>query len=599
MSPVPHALNVAIDDSITVTIEGKMISSGTLKNHIYIYGSQSGLHLQEGLDANRNVEDQTAWVKNFKFKPGELISVIIKEIVDGDFHLKPYQWQFSVAPESGTGEFKRREELYLPPSSEPVSIFAADLNGNDIPDLAVLDGSSGDVSIFANRESNMGLGFDKDPVNEIPTPADNSLALTAYQEDQRTASSTNYPHITGGDLYGNGYSSLMVTSKATDEIIIYRNNQDKENENNDDRINMDDDFYFEPQPIKTGLQPVMSAVADFNNDGKMDIAVLGSGNGQVIIHTNENDFDTTSYQVGNAPTSLVVRDFNNNGYLDIAVAVSGQDQIDFLENDQNGGFKDAVSTILDFSPGPLLAGNFSGSNSDGAPGDDFIELMVGAANSNRLELYTFDKNTGEFSSKQSLDSIEPGPAANFAAGGFFEKSALDIITAYQGYDHIDLYQNLGNKEFQSASSIDPEPLNGPPFGIGLAVADFALNGSMDIAVTNSSSNKITILYNDGGSRSPPSESGGVTAFPNPFTPNDDESNDRTGFNFSDADVHNPVLEIFNFEGRRIKTVRDLNGETLFWDGRNDSGKIQLPGVYIYVIKDGSKAIASGVVTLAR
>ncbi|MEX0780872.1 MAG: gliding motility-associated C-terminal domain-containing protein [Balneolales bacterium] len=632
VGPIPHALNFTNDDSISVAISGEMISTNTLRDHIYIYGSQSGLRLQDKLVADRDEDAQIAWVKDFNFKPGELISVTIKEVCDSDdddeecdeekdFHLNPYQWQFSVRPESGTGEFKRRVQLDLPAASQPSSVFATDLNDDDFIDLAVLNGDNGVVSIFFNRESNMGLGFDNEPVNIFPP--ENSATLTGYQGEQRTSSLANYQHISGGDLRGNGQLSLIVTSKSTDEILIYhvekegKGTEDDEEEGEEDEYvdQNEKEFVYEKQIIKiAGESPIMSEVADFDNDGKMDIAVLASGSGGVEIFNNEDiinkdtgeiiipeDINSTSYPVGSDPVSLITRNFNEDGdnkdgFIDIAVASRGQNHIDFLENDKEGGFKVAVSTGLTFSPGPITAGNFLGTDG-GEPGDNFVELAVGSGNTNRVAIYIFDTSNGTFSQSRIVNSA--APTVYLSSGNFEGGTAHDLITVNHGHDSIELYPNQDNDEYASAVSITPDPPTDLPFGVGFALADFAQNGSMDIAVINPGSDKITILYNEGGTRNPTNPGSEVSAFPNPFTPNYDGYNDRTSFDFGDIKLANPVLEIFNFEGRRIKTIRNLDGTKLYWDGLDNNGREQQPGVYIYVIKDGSKALGSGVVTLAR
>jgi len=48
-----------------------------------------------------------------------------------------------------------------------------------------------------------------------------------------------------------------------------------------------------------------------------------------------------------------------------------------------------------------------------------------------------------------------------------------------------------------------------------------------------------------------------------------------------------------------KVVKHLsNGET-FWDGKDESGKLMLPGCYLYIIFDGSRAIHRGLIHLIR
>ena len=87
--------------------------------------------------------------------------------------------------------------------------------------------------------------------------------------------------------------------------------------------------------------------------------------------------------------------------------------------------------------------------------------------------------------------------------------------------------------------------------------------------------------------------------PNPFTPNDDSYNDFVAFKVNEFGLFQPVLRIFSFEGRLIRTDDELVDGFLQWDGRDDAGREQRPGVYLYTVEDNRRIVASGHITLAR
>lgn len=87
--------------------------------------------------------------------------------------------------------------------------------------------------------------------------------------------------------------------------------------------------------------------------------------------------------------------------------------------------------------------------------------------------------------------------------------------------------------------------------------------------------------------------------PNPFTPNGDTFNDEVTFRVNEFGLNEPVLRIFSFEGRLIRTNNELIDGSLKWDGRDESGREQRPGVYLFTVEDSQKVVASGHLTLAR
>lgn len=87
--------------------------------------------------------------------------------------------------------------------------------------------------------------------------------------------------------------------------------------------------------------------------------------------------------------------------------------------------------------------------------------------------------------------------------------------------------------------------------------------------------------------------------PNPFTPNGDGKNDFAMFDMHRLGVVNPKLRIFDLNGKRIRTITDKQNDKLQWDGYDQNGREQLPGVYLYILEDSGERVAQGYVVLAR
>ena len=100
----------------------------------------------------------------------------------------------------------------------------------------------------------------------------------------------------------------------------------------------------------TGGRTLGAAVADFNGDGKADIAVaVLDGNGVTILLGNgDRTFQTPeSYAAGITPLSIATGDFNGDGKADIAVADNGfyflGNEVRVLLGNGDGTFQPAVA----------------------------------------------------------------------------------------------------------------------------------------------------------------------------------------------------------------------------------------------------------------
>src|SRR5262249_46658522 len=131
------------------------------------------------------------------------------------------------------------------------------------------------------------------------------------------------------------------------------------------------------QSYIAGEHPNSIALADLNNDGKLDVVVANLGSevdrGQLSVYLGKGDGtfpNPMNLDVGFRPRAVAVGDFLGNSLSDLVVANSGSDTITVYLGDGLGGFSGPFeypsSDPADPTPGPvaLVVGQFNNAGID-------------------------------------------------------------------------------------------------------------------------------------------------------------------------------------------------------------------------------------------
>jgi len=251
-----------------------------------------------------------------------------------------------------------------------------------------------------------------------------------------------------------------------------------------------------PRVFGAGSFPFGVAVGDFNEDGKLDLAVANSnllsqqtsslgvflGNGDGTLQP------MAAYQVGRTPRAVVAGDFNGDGHLDLAVA--NQDGfVSVLLGDGHGNFQNAVNFAAGASPLSIAAGDFNGDHVLDLAVANFVEKAAAGQ-------VTVLIGNGDGTFRPPVQYAAGVVPQAITVGDINGDGRPDLVVANDGYGNIP--GKVGVMLGQGDGTFGPMQEYGAgvnPFSI--ALGDFNGDGSLDVVVTDETQLRVEVLLNDG------------------------------------------------------------------------------------------------------
>lgn len=228
--------------------------------------------------------------------------------------------------------------------------------------------------------------------------------------------------------------------------------------------------------------------ADFNGDGKIDVAVAGQFGWEVLLGTGSGFQVTAHYypKNGNIDPGLAVGDINGDGKPDLVYSSSFAVQ-SFIGNG-DGTFGPGTALNL---PNPY-PGRWSEVELADWSGDGKLGLLVN--NQAGSFLYRLPSN-GDGTFGVGIPMRLPYPSAQFQVADFNGDGIPDIQGA--GGDHITVYSGKGGGQFAEPVSYPLDYYPGDTLASyeGAAIGSIRNNGRLDVVATVSDG--VNILFNMG------------------------------------------------------------------------------------------------------
>jgi len=237
-----------------------------------------------------------------------------------------------------------------------------------------------------------------------------------------------------------------------------------------------------------GAFPYSAAVGDFNNDGKVDLAVsngdstlsvlLGNGDGtfrpQVTYNTDPNG----------TPLQIAVADFNGDGNTDLVVTNSvggSSDTVSILLGNGDGTFQTQQTYSVGFGAQEVAVGDF---NDDGN-----ADLAV---TNNRDNTVSVLLGNGDGTFQSQVTYAVGNQPFSISTADFKGRGKTDLVVSNLGDNDVSVLLGNGDGTFQQ--QITYATGNYP---VGVAVGDFNGDGNADLAVANGNDSTVSVLLGNG------------------------------------------------------------------------------------------------------
>jgi FG-GAP-like repeat len=346
-------------------------------------------------------------------------------------------------------------------SQQVVPLAVGDLNGDGKPDLVATSNSPSIESLLNNGNETFTVAQSLSGSNQIGGGA----ALADLNGDQKL------------DLVA-GYFSGFAGFPNVDFVSVFDGNGDGT---------------FGPQvptyAVTTGTNTLGSLLAsDFNGDGKPDLGsgiLVNSGSATslefgLLLNDGASFSPVTTTQVVSnagfqAAAWAAAGDFNNDGRMDLAVSTGNIGIVSpgvwILLGNGNGTFQSATLYGANVG-GPIAVGDF---NNDGIP--DVVGVLPGSTEDTLAVL--LGNGDGTFGFPVSSSARAVGFAYFLGVGDFNRDGNLDVVVI--NADAAELFYGNGDGTFTTGPVylvLLPEGHGGD--AIGLAVGDVTGNGILDL-----------------------------------------------------------------------------------------------------------------------
>ena len=434
----------------------------------------------------------------------------------------------TTTPGASTPTFSAKTDFTA--GTNPASVAIRDLNGDGVPDMAVANYGSNSVSVFFNTTTpnastptfsaktdfatgsgpyTVTLGdFNRDGKPDMAATNYNINSVSVFLNTTTPGAATptfgavsfyttgtNPSSVSICDLNGDGKPDMATGNETTNNISVFMNTM---------TLGSSPASFSAKTDFTVGTLPRSVKFGDLNGDGKPDMAVANSTGLSVSVFLNTTPSGTstptfsarTDFVVGGTAQTVTIADINGDGKPDLITANLSPATFSVLINTTTpGASTPSFSANSDFATASITSAGVVGDiNGDGKPDLVASNNTTVAAVSVLLNTTPTGSATPTFAAK--VDFIPSAQFCQFLAiGDLNGDGKLDLALSFSTPNIVTVLLNTtptGSATPTFSARTDFTTGSSPR---NVAIGDLNGDGKPDLAVTNNSGNSVSVLLN--------------------------------------------------------------------------------------------------------